>query len=275
MAEKEIKDIICYNRKRLGLTQEQLAEKLNVSNKTVSKWETGKSYPDVLLVPAITKELGISINQFFDCEDTKPEVIGKSNKEKLTKIRSNLILAFCFLLFAPIFVVVPTMLLQTIEVAMFCWVSGIVLWLVSIILVIVENSKIKYFNFMKNDQKLAVSLKNITGTYCFVWYLITFVLTFFLVDLLDNRILVCIISILIHLVFSFLIYIILCDCKIKIKTTRNIVFSVFSLLTTVMGIVLIIVYDLFPWCLCFLLSQVQNLIILLTSNGVESNQRKY
>ena len=162
MAEKEIKDIICYNRKRLGLTQEQLAEKLNVSNKTVSKWETGKSYPDVLLVPAITKELGISINQFFDCEDTKPEVIGKSNKEKLTKIRSNLILAFCLLAVTPIFIgLIPVLPLM--ELIIFFAISGIVALISSVILFVLETSKIDDIAISKNDKKTIASIKKITA----------------------------------------------------------------------------------------------------------------
>lgn len=43
-----------------GLTQSELAEKLQVSDKTISKWETGKGYPDITLIEPLTKALGIS-----------------------------------------------------------------------------------------------------------------------------------------------------------------------------------------------------------------------
>lgn len=44
MDSKLMKDIIYYNRKKKQLTQEQLADLLNISNKTVSKWERGVSH---------------------------------------------------------------------------------------------------------------------------------------------------------------------------------------------------------------------------------------
>lgn len=44
---KYMKDVIYQSRKKKHLTQEQLADLLNVSNKTVSKWERGIGYPDV------------------------------------------------------------------------------------------------------------------------------------------------------------------------------------------------------------------------------------
>ena len=59
-------------RKRLGqsLTQRQLAQALYVTESSVSKWERGLSYPDVSLVPAICRLLGISEHEFFTaCDD--------------------------------------------------------------------------------------------------------------------------------------------------------------------------------------------------------------
>lgn len=43
------------------ITQQQLADKLSVSDKTISKWETGKGYPDITLLEPIASELGISL----------------------------------------------------------------------------------------------------------------------------------------------------------------------------------------------------------------------
>ena len=55
-------------RKERGLTQKELAEKLNVSEKTVSKWETGNGLPDVGLMLPLSKELGISVNELLSGE---------------------------------------------------------------------------------------------------------------------------------------------------------------------------------------------------------------
>ena len=43
----ELKDIILQKRKEKNMTQEQLAEQLNVARQTVSKWETGETIPDI------------------------------------------------------------------------------------------------------------------------------------------------------------------------------------------------------------------------------------
>ena len=48
---------IALKRKQKNLTQEQLAEKLGVSNKTISKWETGKCMPDYSIVKSLCEEL--------------------------------------------------------------------------------------------------------------------------------------------------------------------------------------------------------------------------
>lgn len=48
---------IAKKRKEHQLTQEQLAERLGVSNKTISKWETGKCMPDYAVVRSLCEEL--------------------------------------------------------------------------------------------------------------------------------------------------------------------------------------------------------------------------
>ncbi|MBE7086130.1 MAG: helix-turn-helix transcriptional regulator [Clostridiales bacterium] len=55
-------------RKEQGWTQSELAEKLNVSDKTVSKWETGKGLPEVSLMMPLCRLLGISVNELLSGE---------------------------------------------------------------------------------------------------------------------------------------------------------------------------------------------------------------
>lgn len=55
-------------RKERGLTQRELAERLNISEKTVSKWETGNGLPEVGLMLPLSKELGISVNELLSGE---------------------------------------------------------------------------------------------------------------------------------------------------------------------------------------------------------------
>jgi pentatricopeptide repeat protein len=52
-------------RESLGLTQEQLAEKLHISYQAVSKWETSQNVPDTMMLPAISKIFGVTIDELF------------------------------------------------------------------------------------------------------------------------------------------------------------------------------------------------------------------
>ena len=61
---------IAGKRKGLGLTQRQLAEKLGMSDKSVSKWERGICLPDVSIYSELCRILGISLNEFL--KDIKP-----------------------------------------------------------------------------------------------------------------------------------------------------------------------------------------------------------
>lgn len=56
---------IALLRKESGLTQKQLAEKLNVSDKAISRWETGRGYPDVESLQALSCEFSVSINELL------------------------------------------------------------------------------------------------------------------------------------------------------------------------------------------------------------------
>lgn len=55
-------------REKNNMTQATLAEKLSVSDKAVSKWETGKGYPDITLLESIAKAFGISVTELMDGE---------------------------------------------------------------------------------------------------------------------------------------------------------------------------------------------------------------
>ena len=56
-------------REKNKLTQAELAEKLHVSDKTVSKWETGKGYPDIKLLEPIAQILGVSVAELLSGND--------------------------------------------------------------------------------------------------------------------------------------------------------------------------------------------------------------
>ena len=74
---------IAGKRKNLGLTQKQLAEKIGMSDKSVSKWERGVCLPDVSLYFDLCSHLGISINEFLAGEDIVHENIEKKSEENI------------------------------------------------------------------------------------------------------------------------------------------------------------------------------------------------
>ena len=59
MEKKTIGQFIAVLRKANGMTQQELADKLNVSNKAVSRWEREESAPDITLIPALAELLGV------------------------------------------------------------------------------------------------------------------------------------------------------------------------------------------------------------------------
>lgn len=60
---------IRQNRLRSNLTQEKLAEKLNVTAQAVSKWESGSNMPDITLLPELSAVFGITIDELFDTSE--------------------------------------------------------------------------------------------------------------------------------------------------------------------------------------------------------------
>lgn len=58
-------------REAKGLTQEELAERIHVSAKAVSKWETGKGFPDISLLEPLASALGISVIELLSGEDIR------------------------------------------------------------------------------------------------------------------------------------------------------------------------------------------------------------
>ena len=73
MDSKKIGSFIAKNRKKKGLTQEQLGERLGVTNKTISRWENGNYMPDLSLLEPLSKELGITINELLAGEFIEEE----------------------------------------------------------------------------------------------------------------------------------------------------------------------------------------------------------
>ena len=75
MNQTAIGSYIAKKRREKNLTQEQLAEKIGVSNKTISKWENGKCMPDYSIIEQLCRELSVTISELMDGEDATEDSV--------------------------------------------------------------------------------------------------------------------------------------------------------------------------------------------------------
>lgn len=86
MNQIKIGGFIADCRKQKGLTQNQLAGKLGVTDKAVSKWENGKSMPDVSLFTSLCDSLGITLNELLAGEHIADEKLKEKSEEVLMEV---------------------------------------------------------------------------------------------------------------------------------------------------------------------------------------------
>lgn len=108
------------HRKRLGLSQEQLAERIYVTRQTVSNWETGRSYPDIANLLQLSELFGVTLDQLVkgDVSSMKQRV-QQDNADRATKV---------MLLFAG---------LAILSLGVSVWLPGPWWWLIPLILYLV------------------------------------------------------------------------------------------------------------------------------------------
>ena len=127
MDNVKIGNFISELRKEKNMTQKQLAEKLNVTDKAVSKWERGSGYPDITIIPELAKLLGVTASELLQgeridktqkiCQDPTAnmersdtivtdliEYVGKSQGQKLAKENSKALSIVSVLFLTSVFV---------------------------------------------------------------------------------------------------------------------------------------------------------------------------
>ena len=82
----KIGKFIAEKRKAKNLTQLQLAERLYVTDRAVSKWECGRSLPDSSIMLELCEVLGISVNELLTGEELKMETYNKQAEENLIQM---------------------------------------------------------------------------------------------------------------------------------------------------------------------------------------------
>lgn len=161
--------IIAEKRKDKGLNQIQLGELLNVSNRTISKWEKGDGFPDITLLPDISECLDITIDELLTGKKPEPEIITiDSSDDNKKKISHEFKLLFIFALFLSIFSALlggitelyciwafPILFYTHWEimfaaVSLFAIVAGVLLFVVGVYRLHLEFSKKEIIRYAKN-----------------------------------------------------------------------------------------------------------------------------
>ena len=86
MTNNDFGKAIVKLRKEKGLTQKELADKLNVSDKAVSSWETGKNYPDIETLQRLAVVLEVSVNGLLSGELKLAKKVGKRKKNVIVTL---------------------------------------------------------------------------------------------------------------------------------------------------------------------------------------------
>lgn len=91
MPRANMGEFIAALRRSCGYTQQEVAERLGVSNKTVSSWETGISCPDIALLPAIAELFGVTCDELLRGERipaAEPPLVTEQKREKALALRT-------------------------------------------------------------------------------------------------------------------------------------------------------------------------------------------
>ncbi len=80
--KKQIADNLIFYRKKKGLTQLELADKLNYSDKAVSKWERAEAIPDVYILKQLADLYAIKVDDLFSTDSKRREKLSRSNTQK-------------------------------------------------------------------------------------------------------------------------------------------------------------------------------------------------
>lgn len=107
MDQIKIGKFIAEKRKQKNMTQIDFAEKLGVTNKSVSRWENGKNMPDVSLFIPICELLGITVNELISGEEIREDEARKTNEIMVETIKeSNKAISKSRLIFYAVMIIV-------------------------------------------------------------------------------------------------------------------------------------------------------------------------
>lgn len=124
MNQIAIGEFIAKERKRKGYTQKQLSEKLEISDKTISKWERGNGFPEVSLLLPLCRELDITVNELLvgervseedyrrKAEENMVNLVKEAQESKKKIILSAMVAALTMIAAIPLFVIAGAFIME-------------------------------------------------------------------------------------------------------------------------------------------------------------------
>ena len=128
MNQEKIGKFIAKCRKDKNLTQGELADKLNISNKAISKWETGRGMPDASIMLELCSYLGITVNELLSGEKLEEgEYKEKANEniiniakesEKNKKVKNKIIIVLTIIIIFSILLLITNIIYRNFEITL-------------------------------------------------------------------------------------------------------------------------------------------------------------
>ena len=128
MNQEKIGKFIAKCRKEKSFTQSELADKLNISNKAISKWETGRGIPDASIMLELCTYLGITVNELLSGEKLEEgEYKEKANEniiniakesEKNKKVKNKIIIVLTIVIIFSILLLITNIIYRNFEVTL-------------------------------------------------------------------------------------------------------------------------------------------------------------
>ncbi len=176
MDNKKIGEFISNRRKENGLTQKDIAEKIGVTNKAVSKWETGEGYPDITSLLIISEALGVTVDELLKGKLTEVGVTQDSKskgdflqvlKEVTTRFQINTLLSSVLSLVAVVVLILGLLInitgtIRMIGVGVGVLVISSIIWIMEYNRLIIKVNNQNFVIAELDDiKKIITSRKNI------------------------------------------------------------------------------------------------------------------
>ena len=157
---KKVGAFISSSRKEKNMTQKELADKIGVTDKAVSRWETGRGFPDVSILKSLSEVLGMSIAEIVNGEKNTPEKANENADSALlealnySKRMSRKVVGIVLSLFGAGFILFP-LLFSGHTGFPFIYLIGVPLLVIAIILLSMKQTSFRKGRFVKLSKRLS------------------------------------------------------------------------------------------------------------------------